>query len=491
MTSENKIVAVDLGTRLIRLDVATVVDSDKIEIIYHNDFTSAGISHGKVVNPSRLGAVLRCAVDSAENFLGMKIEKVLVGCHKCDIRSIDKTVSMELSGESKVTAETLDTLKDLACEEVMGELDESETILTATAQCYNAGDEMGVPAEDLEGMMVERLEGKYRIFTGKTLAEKQIDAAFKEAGVDHIKPIFFGSEIGEAVLSKNELMNGTAIIDLGAGASSVYVFHSGVLRHYGSIPFGGNSISSDIRYLCDIDEKLAENIKLGYGGCMPERLAGLGEKTLRIKDIDTGNQKELTAKYLSEIISARTREILEAILYEIQESGYADKLKNGIVVTGGCAPMLNLCHYIKQISGYNARLGCPSPSVFRSDSKLFRSPSSATMAALLLYGAKNSASFNVHPTQKALEPGEVTKTASTEHSGGGILDMFFDSVSSEQRKEMKKQKEQERKAEKQAREEAKKAAQEAKRLEKQQEQKADDGGLFGNLMNELFKDDDN
>lgn len=512
----NQIVTIDLGTKTIRLDVANVVDGEKIEVIYHNDFPSAGISHGKVVNPSKLGAVLRNAVSAAENFLSIRIEKVLVGCQKCDIKSIDKTVCLNLNESDKVTAETLDALKDLACDETMSDLDENETILTATAQCFNAGDEFGVPAEDLEGMMVEHIEGKYKIFTGRTISEKQVDAAFREAGVDHIKPVFFGSEIGEAILSKNELENGAAIIDMGAGATAVYIFHSGVLRHFASIPFGGNSISSDIRFLCDIDEGLAENIKLGYGGCMPEKLESLGEKTLRIKDIDTGNQKEVTAKYLSEIISARAKEIIEAILYEIQESGYADKLKNGIVLTGGCAPTLNLCHYIKQLSGYNARLGCPSPSMFRSDSKLFRSPSSATTAALLLCGAKHTQSFIVQNRHVGIQPGAQIKLPPTEEKPvatptaeqetaitgerSGLFGLIFDSLSNDD-ENGKKKKEQEKTAAKEARKaakEAKKQEKEARKAEKEARKKEqsdnESGGLFGSILgkvhDELFKEDD-
>jgi cell division protein FtsA len=48
-----------------------------------------------------------------------------------------------------------------------------------------------------------------------------------------------------------------------------------------------------------------------------------------------------------------------AILYEIQQSGFADRLMSGIVVTGGCAQTANLGNFIYDLSGYRVRTGYP------------------------------------------------------------------------------------------------------------------------------------
>ena len=92
---------------------------------------------------------------------------------------------------------------------------------------------------------------------------------------------------------------------------------------------------------------------------MPDRLQSLSEKVLHITGNPAEQAKEVTLKYLSEIITARVEEIIQAILYEINESGLAEHLRGGIVVTGGCAEMANLGILIKQMSGYNVRTGYP------------------------------------------------------------------------------------------------------------------------------------
>ena len=53
------------------------------------------------------------------------------------------------------------------------------------------------------------------------------------------------------------------------------------------------------------------------------------------------------------------KEIVDAVLFQIQESGYADRLRNGVVLTGGCANLANCANLIKLMSGYNVRIGFP------------------------------------------------------------------------------------------------------------------------------------
>ena len=138
------------------------------------------------------------------------------------------------------------------------------------------------------------------------------------------------------------------------------------MRHYKSIPFGGKSITSDIKYECGFTEELAENIKMAFGACIPDKLQTLNEKIIQINDNENGSYEQLPVKYLSEIITSRANELINAILFQIQESGYSSKLRNGIVLTGGCANLVNFANMIKELSGYTVRIGYPLSQVFSS-----------------------------------------------------------------------------------------------------------------------------
>jgi len=159
------------------------------------------------------------------------------------------------------------------------------------------------------------------------------------------------------VLTDEERSSGVALVDIGAGVTSLAIYHGGIMRYYASIPFGGKSVTNDIRTECSISEDLAEKIKKRFGACMPGKLASLSEKVLQIRL--TEPYKEVPVRYISEIIDCRCQEIVDAVLYYIQESGLQNALRSGVVVTGGGAELTNFITLFKEKSGYDVRKGYP------------------------------------------------------------------------------------------------------------------------------------
>jgi cell division protein FtsA len=204
--------------------------------------------------------------------------------------------------------------------------------------------------------------------------------------------------------------NGVALIDFGGGSTSVTIYHGKVMRHYAAIPFGGKNITDDIKSECQISERLAENIKLAYGACMPEKLQSLSEKVLQIMSSNNEPSKQVTVKYLSEIITARIEEIIMAILYEIEESGFADMLKSGIVITGGVAQTANLSNFIYELSGYRVRTGYPKGQFSNAGCNGIKDTSAATSVGLIL-AAKDELGINCAQACKNSESSVVIEQA--------------------------------------------------------------------------------
>ena len=187
----------------------------------------------------------------------------------------------------------------------------------------------------------------------------------------------------------NEMENGVALINMGAGVTSVTVYHKGVLRYYGAIPFGGKSITDDIRYESGFSQSLSENIKLAFGACLPDKLQSLSDKILQVDCGDDIPPRNLSIKYLSEIITARQKEILEAILWHIQKSGLADNLRSGVVLTGGGCELVNTANLLKDISGYSVRIGAPR-RFFTTGCDGLNSPAATTCVGLIMEARKHA-----------------------------------------------------------------------------------------------------
>ena len=355
------IVAVDLGTSTIALTVAKIEGSNT-QIVYYKETPSEGIRNSGVFNASKVSEPLAEAISQAESALGIKITQAVVGMPKYPVRQESNTGKIEGRGyDTDITADDIAELKRSAQDMYPLENPNMEAIYGAVAQSFSDGENFQIIENEIIGMTSDILEGNFKIFVGKKSSLAKIDTVLKKAGIVTARKYFTADTTAKAVLLDSEMENGVALIDFGGGCVSVSVYHGSIMRHYASIPFGGKNITSDIQIESEgsIGRELAENIKIAFGACMPEKLQNLSEKIIHIKSDNGEAEKKLPVKYLSEIITARCEEILMAILYEIQESGFADRLMSGIVVTGGCAQTANLGNLIYDISGYRVRTGYP------------------------------------------------------------------------------------------------------------------------------------
>ena len=358
---ERYIASVDLGTSKLAVCVARVQDQN-VEVIYYKESPSLGIRYSYVLIPGKVKAGLRTAISEAQQALRIKIQQVIVGLPRWYVRQETASASMtrpepdDLIQENEIRA-----LKSMALESYPLEDSAKEVIYGAVAQSFSTEDCINEPENDIVGMAAETLEGNFKVFIGNRRYSSNIDSVFNDMGIAIAKKYFTPGITARAVLKSEQMENGVALIDIGAGVSSVTIFKDKIMRFYAAIPFGGNSVTNDIKSECNFSFELAENIKKAYGACMPNKLSSLGEKSIQIVDEDGNATAQVSVKYISEIITARMKEIIEALLFRIQESGYAseDDLRAGVVVTGGGAELVNCTNLIKELSGYSVKIGRP------------------------------------------------------------------------------------------------------------------------------------
>lgn len=364
---ERYIATADLGSSKIAISVARA-DGKDIQAIYYRETPSDGIRYSSVFNPKRASDSLRKAISLAESELGIKIMQLVMGLPRFDIRQETAKASMERSDpNSCITKEEIQSLKSMALDSYPLEDDTKDEIYGAVAQSFTADELFQQNEHDVVGATASSLEGNFKIFVGAKKHISNIDIMLNDLGIASAHKVFLPHASAESVLTHEEKDNGVALIEMGAGVTSLTIYKGQIMRYYGSIPFGGASISSDIKSEGGFTDSLAENIKLAFGACMPDKLQSLSDKILQISNDETGTYDHLPIKYLSEIISSRVREIVEAMLFLIQESGYAEKLRNGIVLTGGCANLANLPIMIKEMSGYNVRIGYPRTGLITTE----------------------------------------------------------------------------------------------------------------------------
>lgn len=413
---ERYIASVDLGTSKLAVCVARVQDQN-VEVIYYKESPSLGIRYSYVLIPGKVKAELRTAISEAQQALRIKIQQVIVGLPRWYVRQETASASMtrpepdDLIQENEIRA-----LKSMALESYPLEDSAKEVIYGAVAQSFSTEDCINEPENDIVGMAAETLEGNFKVFIGNRRYSSNIDSVFNDMGIAIAKKYFTPGITARAVLKSEQMENGVALIDIGAGVSSVTIFKDKIMRFYAAIPFGGNSVTNDIKSECNFSFELAENIKKAYGACMPNKLSSLGEKSIQIIDEDGNATAQVSVKYISEIITARMKEIIEALLFRIQESGYAseDDLRAGVVVTGGGAELVNCTNFIKELSGYSVKIGRPR-RFFSCEGCPEASEASAATSMGMILSAKGDRFLNCvnEVTARVVKPTAAEDAAAT------------------------------------------------------------------------------
>ena len=360
--AENKekyIVAADLGTAKMSLIVVKVNGFDT-QIVYYKEVASNGVRYSGVFNRAKAHAPFDVLIKGAEAELNIKINHVIIGMPKFPIRQETNSGKLMDRGENtEITAEDIECIKKFAQDNYLLPDDNKEMVYGAVAQSFSDSENFQTTEEDIIGMASDVIEGHFNIFIGRKSELRNADELLAKSDTTAIKKYFTAHTTAKVVLTENEMENGVALVDIGGGATSVSIYTGGIMRHYASIPFGGKSITADIKSELQVTERLAENIKLAFGACMSDKLQNMSEKILYIHDNLTNHEKQVPVKYLSDIITARMEEILEAVLYIIKASGYEDEIRCGLVLTGGVSKTTNLRTLIKDMSGYHARIGHP------------------------------------------------------------------------------------------------------------------------------------
>jgi cell division protein FtsA len=104
-------------------------------------------------------------------------------------------------------------------------------------------------------------------------------------------------------------------------------------------------------------------------------------------------------------------EIIDAVNFEIQNSGYADKLAAGVVITGGGAMLKHLPQLMKFKTAMDVRIGLPNEHLAGSAKNEINQPMYATSVGLIMRGFEYletyKKTFNAGNSEEYVKPKAV------------------------------------------------------------------------------------
>jgi len=376
--SANRLIAgLDIGTSKIAVVVAEVLEDDSVKLIGVGISPSAGMRQGVVINLEQAVRSIEKAVEEAQLTAGIEIDEVTVGIAGEHIHSVNSrgVVAVERSDQEITNQDVknvIDAAKAIA-------LPVDRKVIHVLPQEYIVDGQEGI--KNPVGISGVRLEAEVHIVTGAMTSADNIARSVKRVGLNVNDLVLEPLASSLAVLDKNELELGAALIDLGGGTTDIAIFYDDAIRNTAVVSLGGQNVTNDIALGVRTPLEQAEEIKKKYGCCHKDLVSK--NDFFTVPGIGGRGPREVSREGLSSIVQPRMEEIFQLAAKEIKRSEFGDQLGAGIVLTGGGALIEGSVKLAEEIFGLPARIGAPQG--FTGMVECASSPVFATGVGLIFY----------------------------------------------------------------------------------------------------------
>ena len=350
MASKDKIVAVvDIGTSKVAA-VAGIKNGEKIEVLGYAKAASKGIKRGVVLNIDETVEVLNSVLTKIEDQFDGEIGSLYVALAGQHIKTGRVQVSRDIS-ESGIVSE--EDIAEMMAKAESTPLPEEYNFYHVLPHNYTIDEEPGIT--NPVGTAGKKIDATFHLLAAPESYKFNVEMALDKISIDLKKTVLSPVATSEAVLTEDEKEAGVVLLDIGGGITKVSIFCEGVLCHTSIVPFGGNVITKDIKEGCSIIPRWAEQLKVQYGQAMGDFAEE--EKVVTIPGYNGWEPKEISFRSLAFIIQARLEEIFDSVYFQLENSGYIEKVGAGIVLTGGTSRLPNIVQLARYRTGLDARIG--------------------------------------------------------------------------------------------------------------------------------------
>jgi cell division protein FtsA len=374
---ENYLAAIDVGSAKTCVLVAEGTDSG-IRYRGHGIAESRGSRKGVIVDLEKAVASIQKAVEAAEDMCGVAIEHALLGVSGSQVRGVNTQGGLSFGARAREISR--DEIR-LAVDKARAiPLPADREILHLLPHEFILDDHTSV--HDPLGMLAGRLEVRVHMITAAASATQNVVTAVNRAGVHVDDTVFEPLAAADSVLRADERELGVCLADLGAGSTSLVLFHEGAVAHTAVLPIGGDHFTSDLSVGLCTPLAEAEKIKKLYGHATVTLIPEGNE--IEVPSVGDRASRLISQRMVGEILGPRARELFEMLRDNLRHSGMLDTCLAGIVLTGGGSRLPGMLDIADSVLRRPVRLSWPLP-LAKMPSTLAQ-PEYATAIGLIFYG---------------------------------------------------------------------------------------------------------
>ncbi|HVN87741.1 MAG TPA: cell division protein FtsA [Candidatus Binatia bacterium] len=371
------LVGLDIGTSKVAAVVGEVTGG-LVTVAGVGSAPCGGLRKGMVVNIEATVQAIERAVKEAEVTASCQIHSVFAGIGGTHIKAFNShgvvAVKNREVGPDDV-ARVLDAARAVA-------LPMDRDVLHVLPQEFIVDGQDGI--KEPLGMSGVRLETRVHVITTAITSAQNVVKCCQRSGLHVADLVLAPLGSAEAVLTPEERDLGVALIDVGAGTTTVLIFNQGALKHTAVLGLGGNHVTSDIAAGFRTPFREAELLKQRHG-CAMAQLVG-ADDSIEVASVGGRTPRVLSRRMLAEIIEPRLEEIFTLAHRQIIRCGFEESLASGVVLTGGGVLVDGVLPLAEQVFRTSARIAGPANGHTLPDDAI--GPLFATAVGLISYGSR-------------------------------------------------------------------------------------------------------
>lgn len=400
--SRNAIItAIDVGTDKCVTLIATIQEpSGMLQVLGVAAVPARGMKKSQIIDLDKVLQSITESLDAAERMAGIEVKSAYISISGTHVNSQNSKGVVAVAAPNKeITTEDVHRVIEAAR---AVSLSSEREIIHVIPKDFKVDSQEGI--KDPVGMTGVRLESEAHLITGLSTAMKNMEKCILDLGLTVNGFVFSGLASAQVVLSETEKELGVAVVDIGAGSTSLCVFVDGSLEYSTSLPVSARHITQDIALGCKVSLDAAEKIKIALSQeafAPVNPIAGeskqdfnkrkLKADQLCLKDFDssTDSTESFSKKEIVEkIMLPRMQEIFMLVGQDLKERNLFPLIPAGVVITGGGAHTTKIAEIAKRELNISARIG--KPIELQGLTNDISKPEFATSIGLLLFGKKQA-----------------------------------------------------------------------------------------------------
>ncbi|MBR1201426.1 MULTISPECIES: cell division protein FtsA [unclassified Bradyrhizobium] len=324
-----------------------------VELIGYSQIQSRGVKAGSVVDLAECEKAVRHAVALAERMAKVRVESVLLSVSGGRLHGQLVEAAADIHGGS-VTADDISRVTSAGMRHAAGA---GRTVLHALPVGYALDGVKGI--RDPRGMVARQFGVDMNVVTSDATVAKNLMLVVERCHLNVEAMASSPYVAGLSVLTDDEADLGAAVVEMGAGSTTIATYSGGRLVHASGFALGGQHITMDLARgigACIAD---AERIKTLYGTV----LTG-GSDSRELMSVPTAGDDRETPQIVSRatianIVRHRAEEIFEMVRDRLADSPFAAEPRARVVLSGGASQLTGTVELATRILNRQVRIGRP------------------------------------------------------------------------------------------------------------------------------------